>query len=77
MNCRPRSFPNRAFTSFLSECRVILEATVVLRRTIPLTGVVFVIFVAVGLLIAHVVLIATEFGLRNSEEQWVLGLMFG
>ncbi|APO75202.1 hypothetical protein AM571_CH02393 [Rhizobium etli 8C-3] len=37
----------------------------------------FVIFVALGLLIAHVVLIATGFGLRNSQEQWVLGLMFG
>ncbi|WP_233426787.1 hypothetical protein [Rhizobium mongolense] len=54
-----------------------MEAAVVLRTTIPLTGVVFVIFVAVGLLIAHVVLIATGFGLRDSEEQWVLGLMFG
>ncbi|APO77026.1 hypothetical protein AM571_PA00140 (plasmid) [Rhizobium etli 8C-3] len=54
-----------------------LEATVVLRITILLTGVVSVFFIAVGLLIAHVVLIATGFGLRNSEEQWVLGLMFG
>ncbi|WP_156915332.1 hypothetical protein [Rhizobium sullae] len=35
------------------------------------------IYIAVGLLIAHVVLIAIGFGLRNSEEQWVLGLMFG
>ncbi|MEX2697642.1 hypothetical protein [Rhizobium mongolense] len=54
-----------------------MEAAVVLRITILLTGVVFVIYIAVGLLIAHVVLIATGFGLRNSEEQWVLGLMFG
>ncbi len=54
-----------------------MEASVVLRITILLTGVVFVIYIAVGLLIAHVVLIAIGFGLRNSEEQWVLGLMFG
>ncbi|APO74681.1 hypothetical protein AM571_CH01866 [Rhizobium etli 8C-3] len=48
-----------------------------MRITVLLTGVVSVIFVAIGLLIAHVVLIATGFGLRNSEEQWVLGLIFG